>query len=111
VSFQVELADDDRERSQGLMFRGSMPPDRGMIFVFPTAEPQAFWMRNTYIPLDIIYIGADGRIVSIAKNTEPLSEALVPSAGAARGVLEINAGLSDKLGIMPGDRIRHRFFP
>ena len=111
IRLQVEVADDEAERAQGLMWRGSMPADRGMIFSFPRAEPQAFWMQNTYIPLDIIYIGDDGRIVSIAKNTQPLSEAPIPSGAPARGVLEINAGLSDRLGISPGDRVRHRIFP
>ena len=111
VRFQVELADSDAERSQGLMWRGSMPADRGMLFSFPRPEPQAFWMRNTYIPLDILYIGDDGRIVSIAKNTEPLSEAPIPSGAPARSVLEINGGLADRLGILPGDRVRHRLFP
>jgi uncharacterized membrane protein (UPF0127 family) len=111
VRFQVELADTDAERSQGLMWRGSMPADRGMLFDFPRPAPQAFWMSNTYIPLDILYIGDDGRIVSIAKNTQPLSEAPIPSGAPARGVLEINGGLSDRLGILPGDRVRHRLFP
>lgn len=111
VRFQVELADDVAERAQGLMWRGSMPADRGMIFNFPQPVSQSFWMQNTFIPLDIIYIGDDGRIVSIAKNTEPLSEAPIPSGAPARGVLEINAGLSDRLGIAPGDRVRHRIFP
>ena len=111
VTFQVELADTDEERARGLMFRGSMPADRGMIFVFDQAAPQAFWMQNTYIPLDIIYIGADGRIVSIAKNTPTLSETPIPSGAPARYVLEINAGLSDRHGIAPGDRVTHRLLP
>ncbi len=111
VDFQVELADTEAEQAQGLMFRGSMPADRGMIFVFPQAQPQAFWMRNTYIPLDIAYIGADGRIVSIVKNAQPLNEAPLPSAAPARYVLEINGGLSDRLGIAPGDRVTHRLLP
>lgn len=111
VRFQVELADTDAERAQGLMFRGSMPADRGMVFVFDRAAPQSFWMRNTYIPLDIIYIGADGRIVSIAKNAQPLNETPLPSGVPARYVLEINAGLSDRLGIAPGDRVTHRLLP
>lgn len=111
VRFQVELADTHAERAQGLMWRGSMPADRGMIFSFPSAEPPAFWMRNTYIPLDLIYIGDDGRIVSIAKGAQPLSETPISSGGPARAVLEINAGLSDRLGILPGDRVRHPLFP
>jgi uncharacterized membrane protein (UPF0127 family) len=115
VRFQVEIADSPAEAQQGLMWRGSMPADRGMLFDMLAAHggvgPQAFWMKNTYIPLDIIYIGEDGRIVSIAKNTQPLSEASIPSGAPARAVLEINAGLSDRLGIAPGDRVRHRIFP
>jgi len=111
VSFQVELADTDEERAQGLMFRGSMPADRGMIFVFDQAQPQAFWMRNTYIPLDIIYIGSDGRIVSIIKNAEPLNVTPLPSGAAAQYVLEINGGTADRLGIAPGDRVVHRLLP
>ncbi len=112
VRFQVEIADEPREQQQGLMWRGSMPVDRGMIFDFqgPEAE-QGFWMRNTYIPLDIIYIRADGRIHSIARSTTPLSEALVPSGGPVKAVLEINGGLSERLGIAPGDQVRHRIFP
>jgi uncharacterized membrane protein (UPF0127 family) len=111
VNFQVELADTEAEQAQGLMFRGSMPADRGMIFVFPEARAQAFWMRNTYIPLDIIYIGPTGRIVSIVKSAQPLNETPLPSGAPARYVLEINAGLSDRLGIAPGDRVTHRLLP
>ncbi|HEX8570585.1 MAG TPA: DUF192 domain-containing protein [Caulobacteraceae bacterium] len=111
VRFQVELADTPAEREQGLMWRGSMPVDRGMIFDFPGETEQGFWMRNTYIPLDIIYIRADGRIHSIARSTTPLSEALVPSGGPVKAVLEINGGLSERLGIAPGDLVRHRIFP
>ena len=112
IRFQVELADSPAEREQGLMWRGSMPVDRGMIFDFPGPEAeQSFWMRNTYIPLDIIYIRADGRIHSIARSTTPLSEAPVPSGGAVKAVLEINGGLSELLGILPGDQVRHRIFP
>ena len=111
VKFQVEMADTPAEQQQGLMWRGSMPADRGMIFDFHTEDARSFWMRNTYIPLDIIFIRADGRILSIAQNTTPLSEAPVPSFGAARAVLEINGGLAETLGIRPGDRVRHRIFP
>ena len=111
IRFQVEMADTAPEREQGLMWRGSMPVDRGMLFDFPGEAEQAFWMRNTYIPLDIIYIRADGRIHSIARSTTPLSEALVPSGGPVKAVLEINGGLSERLGILPGDLVRHRIFP
>ena len=118
VEFKVELADEDAERSQGLMWRGSMPADRGMIFDYGQnleLSPQSgrgFWMRNTYIPLDIIFIGPDGRIQSIARNTTPLSEAMIfAGGGPVRAILEINGGLSERLGILPGDRVRHRIFP
>jgi uncharacterized membrane protein (UPF0127 family) len=118
VRFQVELADTDEERAQGLMWRGSMPADRGMVFDYggsvdlSPASGRGFWMRNTYIPLDIIFIGPDGRIQSIASNTPTLSDAPIHAApGPVRLILEINAGLSEQLGISPGDRVAHRLLP
>jgi uncharacterized protein len=104
-AFQVEIADDPRERALGLMFRRSMPANQGMLFDFGSEQPASFWMRNTYIPLDMVFINADGTVDSIAKRTTPLSEKSVPSKGAVRYVLEINGGLSDKLGIVSGDRV------
>jgi uncharacterized protein len=77
----------------------------GMIFSFPKAEEQAFWMHGTYIGLDILYVAADGRVLSIAKRAKPFDESPLPSRGPAKAVLEINAGLSDKLGIQPGDKV------
>lgn len=108
ASIQVEIADDDAERERGLMFRRELAPDRGMLFIFDRAEPQSFWMRNTYIPLDIIYIGPTGRIVSIAENTTPLSEAPIPSAGPAQYVLELKGGRAAEIGARPGDLVRHK---
>jgi len=108
--FKVEIADTDPERARGLMFRASMERDRGMLFEFPEESERSFWMKNTYIPLDIIYIAADGKIVSIAADTTPFSEVPVPSHGPARGVLEINGGLAARLGVKPGDTVRHPFF-
>jgi uncharacterized membrane protein (UPF0127 family) len=111
VKFQVEIADSEPERQQGLMWRGSMAADRGMLFLWDGREAeQAFWMRNTFIPLDIIYLRADGRVHSIARNTVPMSEAPVPSNGPVAAVLEINGGLAERLGISPGDQVRHRAF-
>jgi hypothetical protein len=92
------------------MCRKTMAPGHGMLFEFPQAEQQTFWMKNTYIPLDIIYIGRDGRIVSISANAKPFDESPLPSAGPANGVLEIKGGLSAKLGIKAGDKVRHAFY-
>ena len=108
--FFVEIADNDAERERGLMFRKSLAPDRGMLFDFKTPREVAFWMRNTLIPLDIIYIQADGTVLSIARNATPLSEAPIPSGGATLGVLELAGGRSAEIGLMPGDRIEHRMF-
>jgi uncharacterized membrane protein (UPF0127 family) len=107
----VEIADDEAERNQGLMFRDPLPDDRGMLFHFQTPERASFWMHNTPSSLDIIFIGVDGRILNIADHTTPYSDAPVPAAGMTRGVLEIRAGRAEELGIRPGDRVRHRIFP
>jgi uncharacterized protein len=108
--FAVELATNDEERSRGLMFRKELPQGRGMLFDFYTDQPVAFWMRNTYIPLDMIFIRGDGTISRIAENTEPLSERLIPSGAPVRAVLEVIAGTAHMLGIAPGDRVAHRIF-
>jgi uncharacterized membrane protein (UPF0127 family) len=104
-AFIVELATNDNERSRGLMFRKELPEGRGMLFDFERDQPVAFWMHNTYIPLDMIFIRGDGSILRIAENTEPLSDRLVPSGGPVRAVLEVIAGTARKLGIAPGDRV------
>jgi hypothetical protein len=111
VRLNVEIADDDAERARGLMFRESLADDRGMLFHFQEPEHASFWMRNTVLSLDIIFIGVDGRILNIADHTVPYSEAPIPAAGLTRGVLEIRAGRAAELGIRPGDRVRHRIFP
>lgn len=92
------------------MFRKSLAPDAGMLFDFHTPDFQTFWMKNTVIPLDMIFIRADGRILRIAENTVPLSETLVPSGGPVRAVLEVIGGTAKKLGIAPGDRVTHPIF-
>jgi hypothetical protein len=109
-SFQVEIADTDKEREHGLMDRDSMAADHGMLFQFPDSTERAFWMHDTRISLDIVFIGSDGRIVSIQKNAKPYDETPLRSYGNATGVLEINGGLADRLGIKPGDVVRHPFF-
>lgn len=106
--FQVEIADSAREREYGLMCRRSLAPDRGMLFLFDQPDYQAFWMRNTLIALDIIYIAPDGRVVSIASNARPLDERPLPSAGKAQFVLELAAGRAAQIGLLPGDKVTHR---
>ena len=108
--FMVEIADDDAERQRGLMEREPLADDRGMLFQFPDVAERGFWMRNTPSPLDIIYIDPRGRIVSIAKNATPYSEAIIPSNGPASGVLELRAGRADEIGAKAGDRVSHPFF-
>jgi uncharacterized membrane protein (UPF0127 family) len=108
--FTIEIAADEPSREYGLMCRAHMTDGHGMLFEFAQASEQTFWMKNTYIPLDIIYIGADGKIVSISRDAKPYDETPLPSYGAARAVLEINGGLAAKLGIEPGDQVRHPFF-
>src|SRR5262252_3549088 len=108
--FAVEMASTPEEQAKGLMFRRSLPEGQGMLFDFHEEQPTSFWMKNTYIPLDMIFIRADGRILRIAENTVPLSEALVPSGGPVRAVLEVIGGTAKKLGIAPGDRVGHAIF-
>lgn len=110
-NFQVEIADSAREQQYGLMCRKALAPDRGMLFLFGAETPRVFWMRNTLIPLDIIYIGANGRVVSISRNVRPLDESGAPSAGPAKFVLELAAGRAAEIGLLPGDRITHRAMP
>lgn len=109
-AFQVEIADNEQERETGLMNRDNLPVGQGMLFLFPDARERAFWMKNTHIPLDIIYISKSGEVISIQKETMPMNETPLHSFGPAAAVLEINGGQADALGIKPGDRITHRFF-
>jgi uncharacterized membrane protein (UPF0127 family) len=103
--FYVEIADTDAARTRGLMFRRTLAPDHGMFFVFDRSEPLMFWMKNTYVPLDIIFIGADGVVRNIAADATPLSESLIKSAGPARYVLELLAGTAARIGMTPGDHV------
>ncbi len=104
--FRAEVADTTAERSRGLMFREELAPDAGMLFVFDPPRRVSFWMKNTYISLDMLFIDAGGRIVHIAERTEP--ETLDPHGPdrPVHAVLEINGGLADRLGIRPGDEVR-----
>ncbi|MBD3270108.1 DUF192 domain-containing protein [Candidatus Peregrinibacteria bacterium] len=108
IEFNVEVAETPLERQQGLMFREKLPADEGMLFIFQSSGEVNFWMKNTLIPLDIIYINSAKEIVHIAKNAIPCEEEPCPlysSNGDTQFVLEINAGLSDQLGIEIGDRV------
>lgn len=105
-TFTIEIADDDRERAAGLMFRTDMDDSHGMLFVFEQTRHLAFWMKNTPMPLDLVFVGDDGRIVSIMQG-EPFSTAPIAPDAPARFVLELKAGTAQKVGIEDGDRIRH----
>jgi uncharacterized membrane protein (UPF0127 family) len=109
-TFAVEMAVTPEEQAKGLMFRRELPEGQGMLFDFHQEQPATFWMKNTYVSLDMIFIRGDGRILRVAENTVPLSEALVPSGGPVRAVLEVVAGTARKLGIAPGDRVAHPIF-
>lgn len=108
--FSVEMATTDEERRTGLMYRKELPDGRGMLFDFSPAQEVSMWMKNTFIPLDMIFIGADGRILRIAENTVPQSTRIISSRGPAKGVLEVIAGTARKYGIAPGDRVAHPLF-
>lgn len=107
-SFQVELAKEPEQRRVGLMYRKEMAADHGMLFDFERNQPVSMWMRNTYIPLDMLFISEEGEIVNVAHDTVPHSEAVLSSAGPVRFVLEVPAGTSLLLGIQPGDIVRHQ---
>lgn len=108
VTIDVEIAETDSARERGLMERRSLPDQSGMLFLFPSTERSGFWMANTPLSLDIIFVGPDSQIVDIAKYTTPYSSKNVPSRQPYRFVVEVPAGFSDTHGIVEGDRIRWR---
>ncbi len=108
--FAVEVMRTDEERAKGLMFRKELPEGRGMLFDFTPEQNVSMWMKNTLIPLDMIFIQADGQILRIAENTQVESEKIISSGGPVRGVLEVIAGTSRKFGIKAGDRVGHPLF-
>ena len=108
--FSVEIVDNDADRAKGLMYRRELPEGRGMLFDFHRDQEVSFWMQNTYISLDMIFIRGDGQILRIEENTVPLSTRMIPSRGAVRAVLEVIGGTSRKLGIAPGDRVSSPIF-
>lgn len=104
----VEIADNDASREQGLMGRRTMRDDRGMLFLFDRPEPRSFWMANTPLPLDILFIDANQRIINIHRNTRPFSEESLPSTAPAQYVVEVNGGWCDRNGVKEGDAITWR---
>jgi len=109
-AFTVELATNTADRAAGLMYRKELPEGRGMLFDFHEEQPVQFWMHNTYISLDMIFIAADGRVVRVAENAKPMSDELIPSGRPVRAVLEVIAGTARKFGIAAGDRVTGSFF-
>ena len=103
--FHVELATTEPQRAQGLMFRTSLAADAGMLFVYPYAQQVQFWMKNTVIPLDMLFVGSDGHIVSLHERAVPFSLEPIPSGPDAQYVIEVNGGTVDRLGIATGDLV------
>jgi uncharacterized membrane protein (UPF0127 family) len=108
--FHVEIATTPAQLEQGLMFRQSMAPDAGMLFDFKMPSPVSMWMKNTFIPLDMLFIDNKGRIINIAERAVPHSLDTIGAAAPARAVLEVNGGTAARLGIRPGDRVMFPIF-
>jgi hypothetical protein len=106
----VEVARTSSERQKGLMFRASLPADGGMLFDFHDERPISMWMKNTPLPLDMIFVSRDGRVVSLAVDTEPYSEKVIWSGAPALAVIEVNAGTARRLSVAVGDLVRHPIF-
>lgn len=110
VVLEVEVARTDKQRETGLMFRKEMPERQGMLFDFKQDQPVYMWMKNTFIPLDMLFIRADGTIARIEAMTTPFSERTISSGEPVRAVLELNGGAARRLGIAPGDRVSNTLF-
>ncbi|PPD45358.1 MAG: hypothetical protein CTY15_04605 [Methylocystis sp.] len=108
--FVVELADTPDERAKGLMYRRAMPADHGMLFDFHQVMPVMMWMKNTYIPLDMVFVSREGYVTSVATDARPMSEEIISSGQPAYAVIELNAGVARKIGLAPGDEVRHPAF-
>jgi uncharacterized protein len=106
----VEIADTPALRERGLMFRHRLPDDSGMLFLYETAHPVAMWMKNTYIPLDMVFLRADGTVAEVRTGTVPQSLDVIESAEPVKAVLELGSGGAEKLGLRPGTLVRHPFF-
>lgn len=108
--FNVEIMRTVEEREKGLMFRKYLPANRGMLFDFQSEQPIAMWMKNTYIPLDMIFISRRGKVTSIYENAEPFSENIISSNGPVYAVLEVNGGIAAKIGLKIGDHVNNPLF-
>jgi uncharacterized protein len=108
--FSVEVMRSESEREKGLMFRRYLPADRGMLFDFKVEAPVMMWMKNTFLPLDMIFITRNGVVKTVVENAEPMSERIIPSGGNVFAVLEVNAGTAAKIGVKAGDRVAHPIF-
>lgn len=107
---EVEVANEPREKQVGLMFRTHLPDEKGMLFPYKSPQEVTMWMRNTYIPLDMVFIRADGVVHRIEKRAEPMSERIIASEGPVTAVLELAGGAADRFGLKAGDRVRHPHF-
>jgi uncharacterized membrane protein (UPF0127 family) len=108
--FHVWIADAEPSRARGLMFVRELPADQGMLFLFERPQFAAFWMKNTYLALDLVFIAADGLVVNVARDAEPFSESPIESVAPVKGVLELGAGTAERIGLAPGDHVVHRAF-
>jgi uncharacterized membrane protein (UPF0127 family) len=108
--FLVEVMRSEAEREKGLMFRRYLPPDRGMLFDFKVEAPVMMWMKNTFLPLDMIFISRNGVVKNIVQDAEPMSETIIPSGAKVFAVLEVNAGTAARIGLRAGDRVEHPIF-
>jgi uncharacterized membrane protein (UPF0127 family) len=109
-AYSVEIVADEASRERGLMDRRKMATHHGMLFEFPTRAPVTFWMKDTYLSLDMIFIDADGVVKHIVERATPMSEALIPSQAPVTGVLELNAGQAAAIGLKDGDKVQAPFF-
>jgi uncharacterized membrane protein (UPF0127 family) len=108
--FSVEVMRTEAQREKGLMFRRFMPAGRGMLFDFHKPQPVMMWMKNTILPLDMVFIASDGAVINVAANAEPMSERIIPSGGDVLGVLELNAGTAAAIGLKVGDKVVYPLF-
>ncbi len=109
-AFEVEIASTPQQLTTGLMRRRAMPADRGMLFDFHAERPVMMWMKNTFIPLDMIFVSKQGIVVTVKRDAQPESEDIISSVLPAYAVLEVNAGVAQRIGLLPGDIVRHSIF-